>query len=157
MLRQSRTDALSISKADLDKKFNLKQNQNQCFVDLIDETGKPYVEKIMALRDEQRELLPLYIQSKYLVAKHQNCIKTLLRDENSDQIPEQIKNLLAKGEKGLSDYGRLMHSISTILRRNSYLIEQMALYHENMTSINEQSREIQETINRIKGNHLALD
>ena len=54
MLRQSRETAFNMHKDDIDKKFNFKKAQTQCFVDLIDDVGKPYMTKILQLREEQK-------------------------------------------------------------------------------------------------------
>ena len=58
---------------------------------------------------------------------------------------------MIKGEKGLSDYSRLMHSISQVLKRNGYMIEQLALYHENISQINDVSKEVHKQITELKG------
>lgn len=70
LLRQSRESAFNLNKEDIDKKFNFKTNQNQCFAELIDDVGKPFVEKIISIRDQQKALLPLYMESKSMVQKH---------------------------------------------------------------------------------------
>lgn len=77
-----------MNKEDIDKKFNFKTNQNQCFAELIDEVGKPFVEKIISIRDQQKALLPLYMESKILVQKHQNCLRTVLKQSEPEKMSD---------------------------------------------------------------------
>ena len=51
----------------------------------VDKSGK-YLFKILQLREAQKKILPLYLESKEIVRRHQNCLATIIKDD-FDFIP----------------------------------------------------------------------
>ena len=51
----------------------------------VDKSGK-YLFKILQLREAQKKILPLYLESKEIVRTHQNCLATIIKDD-FDFIP----------------------------------------------------------------------
>lgn len=72
-----------MNKHDLDKIFNLELPELE---DSSDKTSQQYFEKIKALRQQQKVLLPLFLQSKAIVARHKRCLRVIL-EENKENIP----------------------------------------------------------------------
>lgn len=54
--------------------------------EVADRTSQEYFNKIQNLRDMQKNLLPLYLESQRVVKRHQKCLSTIL-EENEDAIP----------------------------------------------------------------------
>ena len=77
---------------EIEKMFNLQMGvkegtiNQQAIDDFIKEKTKDRLEKIKDLRQNQTKILPLYLEAKKLVAKHQKCLSTIIK-EDSDQIP----------------------------------------------------------------------
>ena len=55
---------------DLDKMFDLNLFEGGVVPEGLDETNKTYLNKIMQLREMQKKILPLYLESKKLIFKH---------------------------------------------------------------------------------------
>lgn len=62
MLRESQESALQISRADLERMFNLK-SLGAVEPNEHDATSRFYFEKIKASREKLRRMLPLFLQS----------------------------------------------------------------------------------------------
>jgi len=91
LLRKSQTNAFQMNEEDLDKMYNLKLSnmkgrQADDFSGEMNEASKVYFYKIKDLRDKQRTLLPLFLQSKKIVERHKKCLSTILK-ENDEHIP----------------------------------------------------------------------
>jgi len=83
LLRKSQTNAFQMNEEDLDKMYNLDMsNMNgkeaDGFSEEMDDTSKNFYNKIKALRDKQKTLLPLFLQSKKIVDKHKKCLSTIV-------------------------------------------------------------------------------
>lgn len=105
---------------DLEKMFHLGIGENtQLLSDSpgMDKKSKAYLQKINLMREEQKKILPLYLESQKLVQKHQGCLKTLY-NENHDFIPYQLLKIIDKGQHGLDSYNKLLENISVVLKRN---------------------------------------
>ena len=83
-----------MNKADLDKMFNLQVLKPDAA--LSDSVSKQYLEKISSLREQQKGLLPLFLQSQRVVARHKRCLKVILT-ENEENIPYQLQRVIDKG------------------------------------------------------------
>lgn len=67
-------------------------------------------------------LLPLFLQSKAIVARHKRCLRVIL-EENEENIPYQLQRIIDKGREGLNGYSKLLENIETVLKKNKYLTE----------------------------------
>jgi hypothetical protein len=83
LLRESQESALKMNRADLDTMFNLPVGDAASSQDGI---SKQYMDKIASLREQQKALLPLFLQSQSVVARHKRCLKVIL-NENEENIP----------------------------------------------------------------------
>ena len=59
LLRQSRETAFNLNDQDLDKMFNMQMPDSHS----DDKTARDYIKKIIKLRNMQKEILPLYLES----------------------------------------------------------------------------------------------
>jgi len=81
-----------MNKADLERIFNLK-NLGAIEPNEYDTTSKFYFDKIKASREKLRKMLPLFLQSQRIIAKHKHCLKVIQRQEKGDEagkIPHQL-------------------------------------------------------------------
>ena len=99
MLRESRDhNAFKIKQKKIDNKFNLNADgfdQGQ-----LDKTSQLYFNKIMEVREMQKQILPLYMGSQEVINKHKKCLSTILK-ENREVMPQQLLRVVSKGETGL--------------------------------------------------------
>ena len=86
LLRESRETAFNMNLDDLDQMFNLRMFEDGITPEGLDKTSQTYLNKIVQLREMQKKILPLYLESKKLVFKHQKCLSTIL-NENNELIP----------------------------------------------------------------------
>lgn len=83
-----------------------------------------YVKKYTALREQQKKLLPLFLETQKKVAKHKRCLKVIMQ-ENDANIPYQLQRIVDKGQEGLNAYGKLLANIETVLKRNQLVTKQI--------------------------------
>jgi len=50
----------------------------------MDDDGKQILDRILKLRKKQKGLLPLFMQSKKILTKHQKCLRTVMVENNQD-------------------------------------------------------------------------
>lgn len=136
---------------DLEKMFHLAIGENSHLLEDssgMDKKSKAFLQKINILRDEQKKILPLYLESQKLVQKHQSCLKTLY-NENHDFIPYQLLKIIDKGQHGLDSYKKLLENISVVLKRNQHLTEQLCKYNENLKTLNDKTALIESSIKKL--------
>lgn len=67
LLRESQNHALTKNKIDIDKMFNLgmeeEVNEETNFVKGLDATGLTHFKKLTALRDQQKQWIPLFLRT----------------------------------------------------------------------------------------------
>lgn len=91
MLQKSQ-DGLVVDRQKIEEMFNLQMKVKQGGIsaqalnDFVMGKTKDRLEKIKDLRQNQTKILPLYLEAKKLVAKHQKCLSTIIK-EDSDHIP----------------------------------------------------------------------
>lgn len=119
----------------LDQMFNLELNVVEVdeSTQEVDKSEK-YLFKILQLREAQKKILPLYLESKSIVSRHQNCLQTIINDD-FDYIPSQLQQVIDKGSEGLSSYQSLLDNIDKVIQRNSNLIEQLQRYQQSSSII----------------------
>lgn len=147
LLRESQENALNMNKHDLDKIFNLELPELE---DSSDKTSQQYFEKIKALRQQQKVLLPLFLQSKAIVARHKRCLRVIL-EENEENIPYQLQRIIDKGREGLNGYSKLLENIETVLKKNKYLLEQLMRYQDNITEVSIKTNLTEAGVQELRG------
>uniref|UniRef100_A0A7S3FY80 Uncharacterized protein n=1 Tax=Strombidium rassoulzadegani TaxID=1082188 RepID=A0A7S3FY80_9SPIT len=144
-----------MNKRDLDEMFNmrlghLERDQENSNYQAMDDTSKQYVAKIMELREKQKRLLPLFLQSQKVVTRHKKCLKVILQ-ENEENIPYQLSRVIEKGQQGLDGYGQLLSNIQSVLVKNQYLVEQLGKYHSNIQSVTKKTKHVDMGIKQLNG------
>ena len=129
---------------DIEKMFNLN------FTAGVDENSKGYIDKITKLREMQKKILPLYLESVTLVKKHQKCLKTIM-DQNEEFIPLQLLKVIDKGQEGLLAYGKLLENIQKVLKRNNVLTDELQKYQTNIKQVQEKSKSIDVGVAQLGG------
>ena len=86
-----------------------------------------YVKKYTALREQQKKLLPLFLETQKKVAKHKRCLKVIMQ-ENDANIPYQLQRIVDKGQEGLNAYSKLLANIEAVLKRNELVTKQIQDY-----------------------------
>lgn len=129
LLRRSQTNAFQMNKEDLDQLYNLevpglKARQGDDFSSEMDEKSKAYLYKVQELREKQRNLLPLFLQSKRIVQRHKRCLSTIL-SENEEHLPYQLQTVIDKGLGGLKSYSDLLENVDQVLKKNQDLTDQL--------------------------------
>lgn len=78
LLRESQENAFNSLKAneDIVEIFNLKMKSE----DGLDDTSKKYYKRLMKLRKDQQEFLPLFLEMKKKIARHKKCLKIVLQE-----------------------------------------------------------------------------
>ena len=137
-----------MNKADLDKMFNLQVMKPDAA--LTDSVSKQYLEKISSLREQQKALLPLFLQSQRVVARHKRCLKVILT-ENEENIPYQLQRVIDKGQEGLNGYGKLLDNIQNVLTKNQALTEQLQKYQENINEVSAKTMQTEASIHELRG------
>ena len=153
MLRESQESALQISRADLERMFNLK-NLGAVEPNEHDATSRFYFEKIKASREKLRRMLPLFLQSQRIVAKHKHCLKVIQRQEKSgesDKIPHQLQLLIEKGEDGLNGYSKMLENVAALLKKNQYMTEQLQRYQENIQYATKKTIQAEKNVQELRG------
>lgn len=133
---------------DLDKMFNLQMAAGE------DDKSKQFIEKIKGLREMQKKILPLYLESCSLVSKHHKCLKTIM-DENQEFIPFQLLKVIDKGQEGLLAYGKLLDNIQQVLKRNGALTEELQKYQKNIGQVKEKTKSIDVGVGQLGGDGSA--
>lgn len=146
LLRESQENALHMNKDDLDDMFNM-EIQTQAS---MDDVSRQYCERIQRIREQQKHLLPLFLQSKRVVARHKRCLKVILQ-ENEQNIPYQLQRTIDKGHEGLNGYGKLLENIETILKKNNDLTEQLQKYQAKIRSVASKTANTESGIQSLKG------
>ena len=101
MLRESRDlAAKKIETGDMIQKFNMEvegfATTNDIIFSNMDERSKHYITRLYELRQQQRVLLPLFIDTQKKIAKHKKCLQTIIA-ENGGSIPIQLQLTIEKG------------------------------------------------------------
>jgi len=58
--------------------------------------GIEYFRKIKELRDRQKKLLPLFLESKRMINSHRKCLSTILLNDK-ENLPFQLQRVIDKG------------------------------------------------------------
>lgn len=128
LLRESQESFYSQNNKNLDKVFNMEMpSPKNASGNPLDNQSHQYFERIRKIREKQKRLLPLYLESKKLVNRHKKCMSVIL-NENEAMMPYQIQRVLEKGREGLDGYLKLLSNIETILNKNNALTEQLDRY-----------------------------
>jgi hypothetical protein len=87
LLRESQESFYSQNNKNLDKVFNMEMpSPKNASGNPLDNQSHQYFERIRKIREKQKRLLPLYLESKKLVNRHKKCMSVIL-NENEAMMP----------------------------------------------------------------------
>lgn len=144
-----------MNKEDLDQLYNLqvpglKARQADDFSTDVDEKSKAYLYKVQELREKQRNLLPLFLQSKRIVQRHKRCLSTILA-ENEEHIPYQLQTVIDKGQEGLKSYSDLLENVDQVLKKNQELTDQLQRYQKNLHQVKQKLQATEAYVEELTG------
>lgn len=117
---------------------------------MLDDTSKFYLTKIASLREKQRKLLPLFLQSQKVVNRHQKCLKVML-DDNNENIPYQLSRIVEKGQEGLEGYSKLLKNIKSVLTKNESMVSSLSEYSSKIKQLQQKNEQLTMGMKQISG------
>jgi len=140
LLKDQRSTAFESNMKDINRVYNLD-------IVPVDEVAQQFQNRLQAVREEQKSIIPLFMESMYLVNKHRDCLNALDDPALNDQVPRQLLHTFKKGQTGIVGYSSLLESINTILKRNAKLEHQLVQAHKNLKNV---SKKAQLTVLNVK-------
>ena len=149
LLRNSRDAAVKMNKRDIEKMFSLDLKLDEEDILALKKKSKHFMRNIQNLRDMQRDLLPLFLQSLRLVRKHLNCLR-VLADEQSEYMPLNMMKMVSQGYQGLQSYQLVLKDIEHILIKNSTLSTKLVRYQSHFDKLGIKFRELDDAVHEMK-------